>query len=125
MKTLIFRRSRVANIAATALLACASLLGGASLASARDAAPSEESTVAVTYADLDLSSPAGAQTMFYRIQTAAVTACERPPEGVGKLEAWIDQRACQQQTVDELVAKLNAPLVTSLNGRSAAEVAQR
>ena len=125
MKTRISPRSPILQSAAMALLAAGSVLGAASTALAQEAARASDEIVAVSYADLDLNSRGGAQTMFDRIQTAAIRACERPPEGVGQLNAWIEERDCQQAKVDELVAKLNAPLVTALDQHASAVVARR
>jgi UrcA family protein len=64
--------------------------------------------------DLDLSKMAGAQVMLQRIQTTAARLCE--PTVVSPLRTGVgvsDIRQCRAQALDQAVADLGAPVLTS------------
>ena len=65
--------------------------------------------MAVRYNDLDLQQAQDATVMLHRIRTTAVEVC-RP--GETGFEATARFETCFQKTVDQTVAKLNAPRVT-------------
>jgi UrcA family protein len=96
-------------IPAGALLAFTLLQAGVSLAD-----PARESQhMAVNYADLNLSSRAGAEAMYRRLQAAAERVC--PITGVAAHFDAIQQRSCMHRAIAEAVAQMNAPLVTQLH----------
>jgi UrcA family protein len=89
----------------------------AALALAGMAAPSalaEKRTVSMTisYADLDLASPAGAKSMLNRLQKASRKVCgtstHRSPEEM----TWA--KACMTDAMSSAVSRLNAPTVSAL-----------
>jgi len=71
------------------VLAALALLGAA----AAPAAATEEASVAVTYADLDLTSPAGAKALEQRIDTAVDAVCEKP--AMRDLKAMVAWEECK------------------------------
>ena len=74
-------------------------------------APVGKSAPAMTirYNDLDLRSAQGAQEMLHRIRKVAVDYCGPGQTG---FEATGRFESCYRTTVDQAVAKLNAPRVT-------------
>jgi UrcA family protein len=75
------------------------------------AAPAANSTPALSirYNDLDLQSTQDAKVMLHRIRKTAVEICHPGETG---FEATARFETCYQKTVDQAVAKLNAPRVT-------------
>ena len=81
----------------------------------------------VTYADLDLSSEAGAATMLKRMRYAAREICDDTPRR-RSLAQNTRTRQCVDGSLDRAVARLNEPAVTALhNGtrRGSVEIASR
>jgi UrcA family protein len=67
----------------------------------------------VTYSDLNLENPAGAQVMFRRIKQAASKVCGGMPSQRMAMEMR-NYRICVRMAVEDAVRQLNAPLVTAL-----------
>lgn len=67
----------------------------------------------VGYADLDLTSEAGAQTMIGRIERAARNVCFSQA-GPMPLMSRRAQRACRTTTMTNAVDMLGAPMVTAM-----------
>jgi UrcA family protein len=59
----------------------------------------------VKFADLDLTRPAGAQELYYRIRYAARNVC-RTYDRLGA------DRDCIEQAIERAVAEIGAPLLT-------------
>ena len=107
------------------------LLGAASLAVAGhaaaqpyDGAPDDELVVTgvapadvgvraerVSFADLDLSGPAGAHTLLMRIRGAAERVCS-PQPSVLDIRDNADYRDCRYDSMARAVDQLDQPLVT-------------
>jgi UrcA family protein len=85
-------------------LGCAAI--GAN-ARASDSPATATVTYPVGYSDLDISTTKGAKTLYLRIRYAAETLCESAATW-GKKEG----NACVQKTVNDAVARVNAPLLT-------------
>jgi len=68
--------------------------------------------VPVSYADLDLSQTADAQTMLQRLRYAAQASCERnaAAQGNPRLERAIAQ--CREEALESAVAQLDQPELT-------------
>jgi UrcA family protein len=105
-----------------ALIACA--LGALSLTATAHAGQSslthERVTLDVPYGDLDLSRPAGAKTMVYRIRHAAADACGGEPF----IREMLERRAfkiCFRQSMAAAIDELQAPLVTAMYEQEMAE----
>ena len=74
----------------------------------------------VSFRDLNLSTPAGAATLYRRIKSAAESVCGYEETD---FRAQISWRACVRRAVDDAVAKVNSPQLTALHtGRSPAPV---
>jgi UrcA family protein len=80
-------------------------------------------TLTVSYGELDLSKPAGAEILYKRIKRAANTVCsvyESPMPW-----NFVARNRCIQTAVDEAVAKVNAPLLTALHDNKTTRVASK
>jgi UrcA family protein len=105
------RLTRAGLCAALALCTC--LIG-------HDAA-AERRQVAVSYADLDLSKPAGAQTLYKRIKGAASRVCR--PTGLYVM-ASRSHRKCIETAVADAVAQVDRPSLTALHREQTARTAR-
>lgn len=72
-------------------------------------------TEVVSFADLNLNSPEGAKAMFYRITSTAKRLCGDEPD-VGEIVGFSAWRICVKDAINGAVGRLDAPLVTALNG---------
>ena len=82
-------------------------------ASAIAASPYESTepmTKTVRLADLDLSKAAGAETLYQRITAAARLVCRHTVR--------MDMLSCRARAVDEAVATIDNPLLSSMHHRS-------
>lgn len=61
----------------------------------------------VKFTDLNLDTPAGAETLYRRIHAAAGHVCEQP---AGELAAV---RRCMSKAESEAIAKVDSPLLTA------------
>jgi UrcA family protein len=82
------------------------------LLSATPALATDPASVKVSYADLDLSTIAGAQTLYGRIRTAARSVCGYEGRGVTDQAFW---NACFRGAIADAVAKVNNPLLTAVH----------
>jgi UrcA family protein len=80
--------------------------------------PSEPS-VTVSYRDLDLSSLAGATTLYHRIQGAAKQVCGRAGADLVEQMAW---RACYRRATTDAVRTVNNPLLTAVHAGRRPEI---
>ncbi|MGQ0836408.1 MAG: UrcA family protein [Gammaproteobacteria bacterium] len=104
-------------LAAFAALLCAVGAENAVAGPASDEPPS----VTIRYSHLDLAKPAGAESLYRRIQAAARTVC-----GVNKskeLRQIVFAKDCYTATVANAVATINKPLVTALHRSKAVRTA--
>lgn len=76
---------------------------------AADALPARR----VSYADLDISKPAGAKTLYRRIEAAARLVCE--PDAGKDLGAAQRGRACIQQAIDSAVNRVDSVALSELH----------
>jgi len=84
-------------------------------------ASTPENSITVSYSDLDLSTSAGARTLYGRIQFAAKRVCGYEGTDVLSQAIW---RKCFHGSVGDAVAKVNSPLLTAVaTGRSPAMTA--
>lgn len=67
----------------------------------------------VPYSDLNLSHPAGAETMMKRITFAANLVCGGKPD-IREIKIMGMFRTCIREAKEQAVHQLNAPLVTAL-----------
>lgn len=79
----------------------------------------------VRHDDLNLNASIGTGVMLTRIEAAARKVCGPAPL-IQELGASSRHRACVEGTMDDAVAKLNAPMVTAVHhGRNPAMLASR
>jgi UrcA family protein len=71
-------------------------------------------SVATSTSDLNLSTPEGAKTLLDRLRHAAVVACGDRPDRWEGLEAIQAYKTCLRTSMDDAVAQVHAPLVTTL-----------
>jgi UrcA family protein len=83
------------------------------VATALAAAPDADALpqVAVTFADLDLASDAGATLLLRRIEAAARQVCGDPRE-LQPMARSMRVRQCNAQAIERAVTKVGAPKVT-------------
>ena len=74
---------------------------------ATSAFASDSRSESVKFADLNLSSPAGVETLYGRIHAAAKRVCLQPAG-----ELWA-ARSCERKAESEAIAKVNLPLLTA------------
>jgi UrcA family protein len=75
-------------------------------------------TVTVRFADLNISTAAGAKTLYQRIRRAARTVCgEEEDYGLG-LDARRHWSSCFQSAVNGAVDKVHSPLLQAVHRRS-------
>jgi UrcA family protein len=92
------------------LIAIASFAAFASPAAA-DTRPERDRRVEIVQtADLDLQQDAGAAALERRLRAAARRVCNRPSYPT-ELGHWRAYRACVRETLEEAVARIDAPLV--------------
>jgi UrcA family protein len=104
---------RPISTALTAVLALGIAAGGHT-ASAEDTATA---SVKVKYADLDLTSEAGARALLQRLHRAAKTVCGDRGDDPFERYLWAP---CVADATNRAVATLGNPLVTALNGSAPA-----
>ena len=98
-----------------AIVAAFMCVGVSTQDSAVAAQPTEG--VKVSYADLDLGSPAGAATLYRRIKGAAQKVCGLAPSRVEwqRHAMWVN---CYHAAIANAVAKVASPQLTALHGKS-------
>ncbi len=70
--------------------------------------------IRVSYADLDISRPAGAASLYHRIEAAARKVCT--PASTGDyLRTRANFRACYNKAVDAAVAQVDKPALLALH----------
>jgi UrcA family protein len=96
-------------------LVAATLAAAAEPASAK----SNESpiSVRVSFADLDINHPAGADMLLKRIERAADTACGGAPSDPLLVESF-NYRECRADAIRQAVIQANAPVLTALASRN-------
>ena len=70
-------------------------------------------SVTVSFADLDLSKAAGAQTLYKRIKAAARQACGSI-DGYTHMKSQSRWRECYESTIADAVASVDRPSLTAL-----------
>lgn len=78
-------------------------------------------SVKVSYADLNLSTEAGAKAMLQRIRTAAKKICGAEMDD--PIERLYEYKPCVNGTTDRAVAQFGNPIVTALNSGKRAPAA--
>jgi UrcA family protein len=68
--------------------------------------------VAVHYADLDITTAAGAEALYERIQQAAVSVC--PPADSRSLARYMTVIRCRNEVVAGAVSSVSSPQVTAI-----------
>ena len=104
-------------LAVAALLGCMTA-GQPALARAA-AADSDQVSIKVTYADLNLDSRAGAEALLRRVGQAAESVCGPAPSD--HLDNALIYRACVNDVANSAVANLGHPLVSALNAGAKGE----
>jgi UrcA family protein len=81
---------------------------------------SSATTTTVRYSDLDLSTTAGAMTLYQRIRGAARMVCGEQGYELG-IDAWREWNGCFQGAVNDAVEKVHSPLLNTVYHRSKPE----
>lgn len=64
-------------------------------------------TVTISFSDLDLSKPAGAETLYQRIQAAARIVCHRSKKDARDLRIRRASRTCYKDAIDDALKQVN------------------
>jgi UrcA family protein len=108
------------TVRAASFFLCGALALSALQAAAR-AADSDVPSQRVSYADLDISKPAGAKVLYGRIVSAAHRVC-----GSGGFEGLSRKRQidmCTDKAIDNAVKEVDSPALSALRPSSAIHVA--
>jgi UrcA family protein len=108
------------TIRPAALLLCAAMTVGGLQATARAAIDDGVKKETVSYADLDLSKPAGAKTLYGRIASAAHRVCADSYRDLA-MTRWVN--TCTDKAIDEAVRKVNSPELSALRPTSVIHLA--
>jgi UrcA family protein len=103
---------RAARDAAFVTLVTTGALGAATAVHAAQTNP-EPAHVAIDYADLDLATSAGVDTLYHRIVQAARRVC--PQSGPTSLATKSRIRECRAAAVAEAVARINDPRLAAVH----------
>ena len=96
------------------LVSClAAIVLGLASASSFATTVNGEPSLKVSYGDLDLTKPAGAEQLYRRIRKAAYTVCGAYESPI--FWSYAAKSPCFKTAVDEAVSKVNSPLLTSLH----------
>jgi UrcA family protein len=71
----------------------------------------------VSFADLDINHPAGADMLLRRIESAASTVCGGEPS-VGPLAQSFAYQRCRTDAIRRAIGHANAPMLTAAARRS-------
>lgn len=94
-------------------LLAAAALAALAFATSAAAGPLATTSIAVSPAGLDLSTPAGAEAMAGRLDRAAVRACGASSFSVREYQAAVRRSACYRDAMGEALSALNAPAVSA------------
>lgn len=86
------------------------LHGQTAFASLADDPPS----IKVSYAELDLSKPAGAQELYRRIKRAAKAVCGSS-FSTADLRRSLNQKKCYESAIDDAVSRVDRPVLSALH----------
>ena len=100
----------VAGLAALAAVAVTALGIADGIGTRAPSTPA--ASVSVTYADLDLSQPAGAQQLYRRLQRASRTVCGSVDQA--NLAAYLRWQDCYSDALQRAVLRVNAPQLLAL-----------
>jgi UrcA family protein len=95
------------------------MAGVSATAGAADEAPPSE---VVRYADLNISDPAGALTLYHRIQAAAHRVCQF---GVSDIHSLDRERGCYRHAVDAAVKGVDSAALSQIHGNAMPRLASR
>ena len=98
-------------------------LGLTSTATFASASDNDVRKVTVSYAEFDLSKPSGAEALYRRIKRAAFVVCGGEDSPITYNRSQKDR--CVSTSVDEAVAKVNAPLLSALHRDQNTRVASK
>jgi len=72
----------------------------------------------VSFADLDLTNPAGAETLIGRLRAAAERVCAPVPHSLGNLKDVADYNHCTTGAMDRAVGDAMSPMVDQVYERT-------
>jgi len=102
------------------LIALTSALALGFAACGQSASAQTADGVTVSYADLNISTAAGAKVLLQRIHAAAADACGVAP--TGPLDLQREHADCAKQVTDQTVANVNSPVLTAMNNGQSQEI---
>jgi UrcA family protein len=109
---------KTSTMKAAALIAVASLVGGAAftIGATRAEAAIDNSLphMTVHYGDLNLHSNKGAQELYFRVHRAAQYVCGDAEWDPLYIEMWRADHQCEQTALKRAVAQVDSPKLTSI-----------
>lgn len=108
MNSITSQTKRLTRAGIAAFAVCSSLVAYSA------SAEPKVKTLAVSYADLDLSKPAGAQTLYKRIKAAARNVCG-PADRYTYATPSQGFRQCFDKAIADAVAQVDRPSLTALH----------
>jgi len=100
------------TIRAAAIAGVVGLMAVGAAATQASADPLMNPDVVVNYGDLDLSTAAGAEKLYMRIEHAAVRVC--PHMGAAELDRYVATVGCQDAVVANAVARVSSPRLAAI-----------
>jgi UrcA family protein len=107
------------KVMAAICLAYAMAAVSATAGAANEAPPSG----VVRFADLNISDPAGAQTLYRRIQAAARRVCQF--DAAWDINSSGNERGCYRHAVDQAVKGVNSAALSQIHGNAMPRLASR
>jgi UrcA family protein len=107
------------KLTAALCLGCGIACFSAVARAADEALPSE----VVRYADLNIVDPAGALTLYHRIQAAARRVCSS--EVALDRQLWVKDQSCYRHAVDEAVKRVDSASLSQIHGYAMPRLASR
>jgi UrcA family protein len=110
-------RTVIRHPASTALAAFALIAGVIGSAPASAGPVMETRSEKVSYADLNVGSLAGAETLYKRIQGAARKVCS-PSDGTVGTDQFREWKRCYQTAIANAVAQANIPMLAAVHSNN-------
>jgi len=82
---------------------------------------SDQQTMSVSYAGLDLSDPAAMHSLYGRLKVAARIVCGGDISGIREVQRVFAHRACAEEALETAVQSIDNEALTALHRRSELE----
>lgn len=104
------------RVPASVLLATFVVLGLPSIALAASPSNFHKGSIKVEYGDLNISTLAGARTLYTRLENAARKGCDfRPLNELGSISRYKESRACYSEKLTAAVERIDSDTLTEIH----------